>query len=174
MPGRLKAIAFDLDTGSLLSLREAFPAWEIEVLDGATAASLNGAWDPGVVNLLVVKASAEVPETLGLCRFLISCGVSSTDFRQEGARTPGAHGSWPVQGERADAPLLLLVPPGQEPLVKAALEEGADCCRVLPVHAKELANMVARVRQGNWPGRHTLDLDQAQCEDQWRDEGGQG
>jgi hypothetical protein len=30
------------------------------------------------------------------------------------------------------------------------------------------------VRQGNQPGRHTLNLDPAQREDHWRDDGGQG
>ncbi len=40
MPYRLKAIAFDLDAASLGSLREALAEWEIEVVNGATAASL--------------------------------------------------------------------------------------------------------------------------------------
>jgi hypothetical protein len=37
-----------------------------------------------------------------------------------------------------------------------------------------VAGMLARVRQGNQPGRHTLSLDPAQIEDRWRDDGGQG
>jgi len=40
MPHRLRAIAFDLDAASLTSLREALPVWKIEVVHGATAASL--------------------------------------------------------------------------------------------------------------------------------------
>jgi hypothetical protein len=66
------------------------------------------------------------------------------------------------------------VPSGQESLVRAALEAGADSCLVLPVDAKEVASMLARRRQGTQPGRHTLNLDQAQREDRWRDDGGQG
>ena len=42
-PGR--AIAFNVDAASLLSLREAFPGWEIEAVQGASAASLlSPAW----------------------------------------------------------------------------------------------------------------------------------
>jgi hypothetical protein len=58
--------------------------------------------------------------------------------------------------------------------VWAALEAGADSCLVLPVHAKGMASVLARGRRGNQPGRHTLDLDRAQSEDRWRDDGGQG
>ena len=75
---------------------------------------------------------------------------------------------------RRNAPLLVLVPVGQESLVRAALEAGADSCLVLPVHAKEVASMLARLQQGNRPGRHTLNLERAQTEDPWRDDGGQG
>src|SRR5579885_855927 len=60
-----RAVAFDLDPASLISLGEAVPGWEIEVVSGATAASLSGAWDPGPVDLLVVGARANVRETLG-------------------------------------------------------------------------------------------------------------
>ena len=63
--------------------------------------------------------------------------------------------------------------PAQETLVTAALGAGADSCLVLPVHAKDLASMVARVRAGNRPGRHTLGLDKAQREDPWQDVGGE-
>jgi hypothetical protein len=169
-----KAIAFDLDPASLLSLREALPGWEVVVVRGATAASLAQDWDPGAAGLLVVKAREEVAETLGLCRFLVCCGLFSTDARKGGVETSGRHGNRQNQPPRAGAPLLVLVPPGQEPLVRAALEAGADSCLVLPVHAKEVASMLARGRRGNQPGRHTLDLDGAQGEDRWRDDGGQG
>jgi DNA-binding response OmpR family regulator len=85
------------------------------------------------------------------------------------------HRSRQSRVRRSDAPLLVLVPPGQGRLaVRAALEAGADSCLVLPVHAKEVASMLARAWQGNRPGRHTLDLDRAQREDRWRDDGGQG
>ncbi len=173
MPRRLRTVAFDLDAASLISLREALPEWEIDVVNGGTAASLSHDWNPGAANLLVVKACEEMAETLGLCRFLVSCGVYSTDY-QEQVETLGLQRSRQNQARRADAPLLVLVPSGEEQLVRTVLEAGADGCLVLPVHAKEVASMLARVRQGNQPGRHTLNLDPAQPEDRWRDDGGQG
>jgi DNA-binding NarL/FixJ family response regulator len=174
MPDRLTAVAFDLDAASLSSLREALPGWEIGVVNGATATSLSHDWNPGPADLLVVKAREEVAETVGLCRFLVFCGVFSTDSREGVAETGGPHGGPQSQARRADAPLLVLVPSGQGPLVRAALEAGAAGCLVLPVDAQEVASMLARVRQGNRPGRHTLNLDRAGCEDRWRDDGGQG
>lgn len=174
MPHQLRAVVFDLDAASLVSLREALPEWAIEVVHGATAASLTDHWNPGAADLLVVKASAKLAETLGLCRFLVFCGVFSTDSREEAAETLRLHSNGQNQTRRADAPLLVLVPSGEDSLVRAALEAGADGCLVLPVHAKEVASMLARVRQGNQPGRHTLNLDPAQREDHWRDDGGQG
>jgi DNA-binding response OmpR family regulator len=149
MPGRPKVIAFDLDAASLTSLREAFPGWQVDAADGVTAASLARDWDPGSASLLVVGAREDVAQTLGLCRGLRS------------------------QAGRARTPLLVLVQPAQEALVRAALGAGANSCLVLPVHAKELVTMVSRALEGNQPGRHTLGLDQAQREDQWRDEGGE-
>ncbi len=169
-----KAIAFDLDPASLLSLRGALPGWDIVVVLGATAASLAHDWHPGAAGLLVVSAREPVAETLRLCRFLVSCGEFSTDSRGEMVATSGRHGNRQDQPRRADAPLLVLVPPGQNSLVRAALEAGADSCLVLPVHAKEMASVLARGERGNQPGRHTLDLDRAQAEDRWRDDGGQG
>jgi DNA-binding response OmpR family regulator len=149
MAERPKAIAFDVDPDSLASLREAFPGWDIEATRGATVGSLDRDWDPGSADLLVVGDRAEVTETLGLCRGLRS------------------------QAGRADTPLLVLVPPAREALVRAALGAGAHGCLVLPVHAKDLVSMVARARAGNRPGRHTLDLDQPQRDDPWQDEGGE-
>jgi DNA-binding NarL/FixJ family response regulator len=174
MPYQLRAIAFDLDAASLLSLREALPAWEIEVVEGATAASIAENWHPGAADFLVVQARAQVEETMALCRFLVFCSDFSTDSREVMANTVVRQGKRQNQARRAHAPLLVLVPSGQEALVRAVLEAGADSCLVLPVHAKRVAKMLARVRQGSWPGRHTLDLDQAQCLDRWRDDGGQG
>jgi hypothetical protein len=66
------------------------------------------------------------------------------------------------------------VSPGQEPLIRAALDEGAHGCLLLPIHPKEVTRMLAHARAGNQPGRHTLNLEHAQREDEWRDEGGQG
>jgi DNA-binding response OmpR family regulator len=149
MPDLPKVIAFDVDPASLASLRQAFPSWQVEVVSGATAESLDRDWDPGTASLLVVGARAEVAETLGLCRGLRS------------------------QAGRVRTPLLVLVRPAQESLVRAALDASADSCLVLPVHAKELVTMVGRALGGNQPGRHTLDLDQPQREDRWRDAGGE-
>ena len=84
--------------------------------------------------------------------------------------TPKGAGRVPI----ADPPLLVLVPAGQESLVKATLEAGADGCLVLPIHAKQVASMVIRAHQAKQPGRHTLNVERAQAEDRWRDDGGQG
>jgi peptidylprolyl isomerase len=149
-PNQPRAIAFDVDPASLASLRQAFPKWEIETVNGATTDSLRQDWSPRAADLLVVGTCDEVGETLGLCRGLRS------------------------QLGRARTPLLVLVPPAREALVRAALGAGANSCLGLPVHPKELVAMVSRVRASNRPGRHTLNLDRAQHEDRWRDDGGQG
>ena len=164
MPDRFRVIAFDLDEASLIHLKEAFPAGVVEAINGATAASLAHDWNPGRADLLVVRARDEAAETLGLCRFLVRCSAFSTDAR----------GQQQNQRHRADAPLLVLVSPGQEAFVRAALEAGAHSCLIMPIHAKEVASMVARAEEGNQSGRHMLTLDQARSEDRWRDDGGQG
>jgi hypothetical protein len=174
MPHRLRAVAFDLDPASLTSLREALPECDVEAVNGATAASLTPGWNPRAADLLVVQARAEVAETLSLCRFLADDSVLSADCCDEAADATERGGRRQDRARRAGAPLLLLVPAGQDRLVQRALEAGVDSCLVLPVHAKQVANMVAHAGQGNRPGRHTLNLDQAQAEDRWRDDGGQG
>jgi hypothetical protein len=65
-PRRGRAFAFDVDAVSLASLREALPRWELVALDGATAASLASAWDPGSVDLLVVGVRAGAADVAGL------------------------------------------------------------------------------------------------------------
>jgi DNA-binding NarL/FixJ family response regulator len=174
MPNQLRAIAFDVDPTSMLSLREALPGWEIEVVGEAAAASPTHNWNHTAADLVIVRAREPVAETLGLCRFLVSREGFSTDGREGVVATSGRHGNRQNQARRADAPLLVLVPSEHEALVRAVLEAGADSCLVLPVHAKEVASMLARGTHGNQPGRHTLDLDRAQGEDRWRDDGGQG
>ena len=139
----------DGDPASLESLRQAFPGWQLEAVNGATRESLARDWDPGEASLLVVGARTDVTQTLALCRGLRS------------------------QAGRAQTPLLVLVQPGRESQVRAALEAGADSCLVLPVHAKELVTMLSRALAGNRPGRHTLGLNRPQCEDEWRDDGGE-
>jgi peptidylprolyl isomerase len=146
-PDSQKILAFDVDPGSLASLRQAFPGWTVEAVNGATTASLD--WDPGAASLLVVGGREELAATLGLCR--------------------GLRG----QAGRTRTPLLVLVQSAQEPLVRAALDASADSCLVLPVHPKELVAMVSRAIAGNRPGHHTLGLDRQQRSDPLRDEGGE-
>lgn len=145
MPDRPRIVTFDLDAESLGSLRRAFPAWAIEAHSGDEADSPGC----GTADLLVVGVPDE------------EAGVAERCRRLRGQLGP------------ADTPILVLVPPGRESLVRHALEAGADSCLILPVHPKELANRQARAREGNRPGRHTLDLDRAQQTDEWRDEGGE-
>lgn len=146
MPKRLKVFVFGLASAS--SFLEALPGWEVEVIVGATAASLAASWDPGVADLLVVEAGEDAAETLGLCRFLVFCSAFSRDSRKETARTLAAPA---CPSRRADAPLLVLVPAGQERFVRAALKAGAAECLVLPVQADEAARAVTRVRR--FPGK---------------------
>jgi hypothetical protein len=173
MSHRLRAVAFDVDAASLTSLQEALPWWEVEEVNGATASTPTHGWNPGAADLLVVQARGELAETLGLCRFLISCRGYSTDSRVP-AEPRGRTGGWQGQARPAGAPLLVLVASQQDPLVTAALEAGADHCLILPVHAKDVASMMAHLRQDGQPGRHATNLDRDRSEDLWRDDGGQG
>jgi hypothetical protein len=63
----------------LISVRKALPDCLIDEVCGANAASLTRDWNPGTVDIIVVKARKEVAETLELCRFLVSCGVLGLD-----------------------------------------------------------------------------------------------
>ncbi len=180
MPNQSKVIAFDLDQASLSSLRKALPDSVIEVVNGATAASLTRDWNPGTVDLLVVKARREVAETLELCRFLVSCGVLArdapvvTDSQEEIPKTLGLHRRRRKVGRRSHSPLLVLVLPSQRSIVRDVLKAGAHSCILLPINAKDVANMLVHAQVGNQPGRHTLNLERAQTEDRWRDDGGEG
>ncbi len=167
-----RAVAFDLETASLASLRKALPGWEIDTINGATPASLARTGDPGAADLLVVSARGNVTEILGLCPFLSFCTEYPRGAWKDGAETLPQRENLPAL--QPHAPLLVLVPAEQETLVGAALEAGACSCLVLPIHPKDVASMLAHARAGNQPGRHTLSLDQAQLEDRWRDDGGQG
>ena len=175
-----RAVAFDLDQASLLSLRTALPGCTIEVVNGASAASLTRDWNPGTVDLLIVKARKELAETLELCRFLVSSGVlardssKATDTQEALPKTLGLHRSRQDRARRPPSPLLVLVPPGRERIVKALLKAGAHSCLTLPVNAEDVASMLVHAQAGNQPGRHTLNLEKAQIEDRWRDDGGQG
>src|SRR5207247_1549689 len=104
-----KTIAFDVDGGSLLSLRQALPGWEIEAVQGTSADSLTQNWNLGTADLLVVGARADATETLGLCRALRG--------------QPG----------KAATPLLVLMPSAQPALVRDVLKAGANSCLILPI-----------------------------------------
>ncbi len=180
MPNQSKVIAFDVDQASLISLRQALPDCVIEGVNGATAASLASDWNPGTVGLLVVKAHKEVATTLELCRFLVSCGVlakdalTATDSQDEAPTTLGLHRDRENLERRPHSPLLVLIPPSQKDIVRDVLDAGAHSCLLLPINAKEVASMLVHAQTGNQPGRHTLNLERAQTEDRWRDDGGQG
>ena len=180
MPNQSKAVVFDVDLASLSSLRKALPDCVIEEVNGATAAALTRDWNPGTLDLVVVQARTEVAQTLELCRFLVSCGVLGkdapvvTDSQEALPKTLGLHRSRPNVGRRPHSPLLVLVPPNQESVVADMLKAGAHSCLTLPIDAKDVASMLVHAQAGNQPGRHTLDLEQAQTEDRWRDDGGQG
>lgn len=165
MPQRSKVIAFDVDAASLTSLRQALPGWQINEVYGATVASLPCDWNPGATDLLVVGVRANVSETLGLCRFLAYCTPYSREFRVEAAGT-SARRAGPFQAvRRPDAPLLVLLAPGQNAFMRAALEAGAHSCLVLPICAKEVVSLLARAAAGNQQRCPTFNLEQAQHEE---------
>src|SRR5258708_3026861 len=134
MPNQSKVIAFDVDQASLISLRQALVDCVIEVVNGATAASLTRDWNPGTVDLLVVNARKDVAETLELCRFLVSCGVPAkdafvaTDSQEEAPTTLGLHRRRRNLGRRPHCPLLVLVPPSRKSTVTDVLKAGAHSC----------------------------------------------
>ena len=125
MQGRLKAVAFDVDPTSLITLRQALPEWEVEAVVGATASSIDRDWNPAVAHLLLVGLREGVADTLGLCRALRG------------------------QAGRAQTPLLVLIAPGQEVLSDVALQAGAHGCLILPVVVKALLSALARALAGN-------------------------
>ena len=179
-PNQSKAIAFDVDKASLITLREALPECVIEVVNDATPASLTRDWNPGTVDLVVVKAQKQTAQTLELCRFLVSCGVLArdapvvTDSQEETPKTLGLHRRRRNVARRPHSPLLVLLPPGRKSVVKDVLKAGAHSCLMLPINAKDVASMLVHAQAGNQPGRHTLSLERAQTEDRWRDDGGEG
>jgi DNA-binding response OmpR family regulator len=146
-PDKARAVALNIDRASLNSLRKAFPKWEIGVLDQVSAHSIDRDWHPERADLLVLGMAGDA---LRLCRAIRS------------------------QAGRAHTPLLVLVPAGDNALVKAALEAGASSCLRVPVDAKELVAALKRLQPGSRPGRHTSDLHLTEEEDVWRDDGGEG
>lgn len=165
-------VAFDVDTSSLNALRKALPGWQVRSIDGATVNSLPRDWTPGETNLFVMGVREHATETLGLCRFL----AFFASCRQKSAQDDNfvMAGSLRDHSPACDAPILVLVSAGQEKLIEALLRSGAHSCLMLPIHAQDVAAMLRHARAGNQPGRHTLNLESAQVEDRWRDDGGQG
>ena len=180
MPNQSKVMAFDVDQASLVSLRKALPDSVIEEVNDATAASLTRDWNPGTVDLVVVKARREMARTLELCRFLVSCGVVGrdapviTDSQEETPKTLGLHRRRRNVARRPHSPLLVLLRPSRKAQVPDVLKAGAHSCLMLPINAKDVASMLVHAEAGNQPGRHTQDLERAQTEDRWRDDGGEG
>jgi hypothetical protein len=174
MSDRLRAITFDVDTLSSASLREALPGWQIDTVYGATVASLPCDWAPGPVDLLVVGLREDVAETWGLCRFLSRTTSAVRESQRVAVETIGLPKNLLEVARRTAVPLLLLLPSGQGVLIDAGLKAGAHSCLMLPINAKEVASMFVHAHAGNQPGRHTLNLEGAQTEDRWRDDGGQG
>ncbi len=174
MPDRSRAIAFDVDTISSASLRQALPGWQIDTVQGATVASLPCDWDPGPVDLLIVGVRADAAETLDLCRFLERSTSAVREWEQVPMETAGLPKNLLDIARRTKVPLLLLLPSWRTILVDAGLKAGAHSCLMLPIDAKEVASMVVHAHAGNQPGRHTINLEGAQTEDRWRDDGGQG
>jgi hypothetical protein len=174
MSDQRKAIAFDVDVASTACLRAALPGWQLDTIYGATVASLPCDWDPGPVDLLVVGAREDVAETWGLCHFLAQSTSAVREPQHVAAETKGLPKNRLDVARRTNVPLLLLLHSGQGFLVEAGFEAGAHGCLMLPINAQGVAGAVAHAHAGNQPGRHTLNLDRAQTEDRWRDDGGQG
>jgi len=149
MAKRPKVLAFDVDADSLTTIRDAFPEWDVEVINGATTASLDRDWNPAGADLLVVGVRGGLAETLGLCRELRS------------------------QAGRAHVPLLVLVAPALRALVSGELGPSNHSCLALPVRASDLVGAVTLAQSGNRPGREALGPDGAGRGDPWRDEGGE-
>lgn len=143
-----KVIAFDMDEDSLINLREALPDSLIELIEGATAASLSQDWNPGIVDLVVVKVARNVAKTTELCKFLVSRGVLArdaslvTDSPKALPTLLGLRRHQPTVARQPHSPLLALVPPGQRNDVTALLKAGVDSCLLLPINANDVANML--------------------------------
>jgi hypothetical protein len=144
MQYQLKAVAFDLDADSLMSLQEALPAWKIEEVNGISTAAVWRDWNPGAADLLVVNARTKVAETLGLCRFLVQSRDYSADFRGRDLDRLWSDDSEPRWAQRPASPLLVLIHPGQYVLMGVVLEAGADSCLFLPIHSRDVLGAMSK------------------------------
>jgi peptidylprolyl isomerase len=174
LSGRGRVIAFDPDLSSLASLREALPGWQIDVISGATADSLPCDWEPGAADLLVIRVLDDRAEALNLCRFLAVFAPPSDGSGHETVAPFGQDTNHGGRVLRVNIPLLILMPSEQRAFVRAALEAGALGCLMLPVKAAQVIDLLEHARTGNRQGAHTLDLDQADREERWQDDGGPG
>jgi DNA-binding NarL/FixJ family response regulator len=168
------AAAFNVDSASMACLREALPDWRIDVFTGVAASSMPANWSPLGADLFVVGARENVVETLGLCRFLAACTGYSHDVRAAAAEPLEQREDLRNQATRTHAVVLVFIPCGQDHLIARILEAGASCCLMQPIHAKDIVRTVANAQSGNQPSRHTLNLQQAQRKNLWRDDGGEG
>jgi hypothetical protein len=150
-PRTSKAIAFDVDPIRLARLREILVGWQIEVVTGATVASLPRDWDPGLADLHIVGLRADVTETLGLCRFLASYR------RREAPGQAVPPGTAPHCRPRAAPALLVLVPRDD------FCDGGRAACDAASIGARARAG---RPESGERP--HALPE-----EGRWHDDGGQ-
>ncbi len=96
-----------------------------------------------MADLLILGSRDNVADTLGMGQFLALRTSCSAQARPVADETPSIHASPPKRARRADAALLVLVRPGQDTLVVAALEAGAHSCLRLPIHAQQVATMLA-------------------------------
>ncbi|MFN4259425.1 MAG: hypothetical protein ACK4RK_09000 [Gemmataceae bacterium] len=165
-------IAFDVDNDSLVSIREALPEWDCDVVNQSCMPGFASRWHPGTADLLIVGMDRHKLETLKLCQFLTAPASDSETMPRQERASPMPR--LVAEGKTVAIPLLVLVPAGQEALAKAALEAGAHSCLFLPIHPQDVIRTMAHAQAGNQPGRHTINLQQPQSEDLWRDEGGEG
>lgn len=165
-----RVVAFDLESASLASLREALPTWTIEEFSEVRAMNLRREWSVETSDFVLIEMRGDAEETLALCRLLVDRGICSTEAWKRNEMAALRKRSQP----RIDVPLLVLVPEFKKQLVPSLLEAGAHSCLMLPINAKEVASMLKHVRAGNQAGRHTSCLEGAQLIDRWRDEGGEG
>jgi DNA-binding NarL/FixJ family response regulator len=166
-----KVIAFDLGAAGLASLRDALPGWQIETIDGTTpdAARLLDLRS----SLLVVGVRSRAEETWRLCRALAFPASDLGDCSKERSSESGAPAVIEDPPGPARVAILVLLGTGQEALVTAALDAGAQSCLVLPCQREDIDRILAHARVGNQAGRHTLDKEQPQSKDRWRDDGGE-
>lgn len=145
-----RAVAFDVDPESLERIGQAFPEWTIDIFPSTVSQFRASEPLDEVADLLVLGGHHSGTPSAGLCRVL------RTRF--------GC----------ADTPLLVLVPPDTQSQVEAFLDAGANSCLILPIQVQELVDVFVRARAGNRPGHHTGKFDEAQQNDLWQDDGGEG